>query len=158
MDKLIATEFRCDSTTWDTSKIWEYLKTDVVKFKYNPPVFVEPLSYEEKAAVSRIIENMLIRFPMPCIYLSERIVDDRIIYECVDGFKRLTALWSCMQNDFKFIHMKYFPEFNGLTYKEIGRPFQRRIEQYFWSVNILSCQMSEEAKVDAIRRIEGIEL
>lgn len=156
MDKLNANEFRCDPATWDTSKIWEYLKTDVIKFNSGIPLFTELLSHEIKAEASGIIENMLIRLPMPCIYLSEKIGDnDGIIYECVDGFKRLTALWWCMHNIFEFTHMKYYPEFDGLTYKDLGRQFQRRIEQYPWSVNILSCQMSDKAKEDAIRRIEG---
>ena len=78
------------------------------------------------AAQSQLIESMLIRIPIPAFYVDAT-DDDRWLV--VDGLQRLTAINRFMvSNELKLTGLEFLTKLNGLTYENLPRNFQRRIE------------------------------
>ncbi|MDC4847089.1 DUF262 domain-containing protein, partial [Acinetobacter baumannii] len=77
---------------------------------------------------SRLIESLIVRIPIPILYLDAT-NDDQ--WKIVDGLQRLTTLKKFIDYEnelpFKLEGLEYVTELNGLTFKDLPRAFQRRI-------------------------------
>ena len=138
-----------DSFSWNTKQLFKSHSTN--KFVIFPcPTKISVIQ------ASGIIENILMRLPMPPLYLIELTVAE--CFTVIDGAKRLAALDMFLKegSEHKFTSLRYFPELNKKTYAEIGRPMQRRIEEYMWSVVSARSSIPEMSKLDLIRRIKGV--
>ena len=149
MDRLKLSNSRFDSTTWTVLSLWEAYEKGKICFDEQPT----PETYyseDELIKCSEIIENMMIRLPMPPIYLQENKDNG---FEVIRGCYNFAALYLCRNNILKFSGFNYYPELNGKIYKQMPRQFQRRIEQYNWPIVILRLEMYHHNTEDAIDRV-----
>jgi len=78
-----------------------------------------------KEAQSRLIESILIRIPIPTIYIDATDKDHWLI---VDGLQRLTALRRFVINgELSLCGLEFLTQFNGVTYTNLPMRFRRRI-------------------------------
>lgn len=152
MDKLKMSNSRFDTVTWSTDSLMSLHEKYRIKY-YDRPSSETILSEQQQYEYSEIIENMLIRLPMPHIYLLENNDGD---YEVIRGREKMVALYMCMENLLEFTGLRYYPEENGQHFTQLPKPLQRRISEYNWSVVILRLQMENENAIDAIDRIKRI--
>lgn len=106
----------------------------------------------EEASI--IFETMLLRIPMPPLYVVE--LDD-CCFSVFSGKKRIEAIRMFMsyESKIRFTNMVHFPELEGVLYHEMPRPLQRRIDQYDHQFVGIRFGASKEAIEDAIKRIRS---
>lgn len=76
---------------------------------------------------SRLIESMLIRFPLPLFYFDAA---DENKWLVVDGLQRLSSINNFMVNKTLVLNgLEFLDEFNGATFDTLPRELQRRLEE-----------------------------
>jgi len=82
--------------------------------------------------MSRLIESILLKLPLPVFYFDVSNPDKWII---VDGLQRLSAIKKffgneekCKVKNFKLKNLEFLTDLNGVTYKDLERPLQRTID------------------------------
>jgi len=82
--------------------------------------------------MSRLIESILLKLPLPVFYFDVSNPDKWII---VDGLQRLSAIKKffgneekCKVKNFKLKNLEFLTDLNGKTYKDLDRPLQRTID------------------------------
>ena len=106
------------------------------------PDFQRRLVWDETRQ-SRLIESILIRIPLPAFYL-DAVDDDNWLV--IDGLQRLSTLDQfCNKNKFGLKNLEFLTELEGMTFKELPRKFQRRIEDT--KLNIYTIQPGTPSRV-----------
>ncbi|WP_426762612.1 DUF262 domain-containing protein [Hafnia paralvei] len=126
------------------------------------PEFQRAANIWDNKRKSRLIESILLRIPLPSFYFSE----DRLgNYSVVDGLQRLCAIFHFMNfsalnkatrsalNPLRLTGLQYISEIEGLTFHEIDRKFQRRIEELVISVNIIRPNTPNAVKFNVFARL-----
>ena len=81
---------------------------------------------------SRLIESLIILVPLPTFYFDQS-EDEK--YEVIDGIQRLTAIKRFIvedansSNKLRLKNLEYLHDLEGLTYEELPRSIQRRINE-----------------------------
>lgn len=75
---------------------------------------------------SRLIETLIVRIPIPPLYFD--IADDNN-WLVVDGLQRINAITEFSANKLQLEGLDYLPRLNGLYYKDLDRPLQRKFEE-----------------------------
>lgn len=82
--------------------------------------------------MSRLIESILLKLPLPVFYFDVSNPDKWVI---VDGLQRLSAIKrffgnekKCEIKNFKLKNLEFLTDLNGKTYKDLERPLQRTID------------------------------
>jgi hypothetical protein len=76
---------------------------------------------------SRLIESMLIRFPLPLFYFDAA---DENKWLVVDGLQRLSSINNFIVNRTLMLNgLEFLGEFDGATYDTLPRELQRRLEE-----------------------------
>ena len=83
---------------------------------------------------SRLIESMLIRFPIPVFYFNE---NSNYSYDVIDGLHRLLSFITFFKGDFSLTNLEYFPELNGKDINNLSHKFIRRLEETTIGVYII---------------------
>lgn len=85
------------------------------------------------AKMSRFIESLIVRLPIPPFYLTtpERIpASKENQFQVVDGLQRLSTLRRfVMENRLHLRELELLPDLNGSTFDRLPRPLQRAIER-----------------------------
>ena len=77
--------------------------------------------------MSRLIESILIRFPLPAFYFDASEDENWLI---VDGLQRLSAIRKfVIDKTLKLSGLEFLIELNGKNYGQLHRTYQRRIEE-----------------------------
>jgi hypothetical protein len=77
--------------------------------------------------MSRLIESILIRLPLPAFYFDA--TDDNK-WLIVDGLQRLSSIRQfVIQGNLRLSNLEYLIELNGKSYTDLERHYQRRIDE-----------------------------
>jgi len=101
--------------------------------------------------MSRLIESILIRFPLPAFYFDASNDDKWLI---VDGLQRLSAIRKfVVEKKLALRGLEYLTDFNGMKYDELHRTYTRRIDECPVTLFLIQPGTPEPVKYSIFRRI-----
>jgi hypothetical protein len=105
--------------------------------------------------MSRLIESILIRFPLPAFYFDASDEDKWLV---VDGLQRLSSIRKFVvetdeKKKLKLRGMEYLKEYIGKTYGELPRTYQRKIDECPVTLFLIQPVTPPNVKYSIFRRI-----
>lgn len=107
-------------------------------------------------AQSRLIESLLLRIPLPTLYVSE---DEEERWHVVDGIQRLTAVVRFVEPDaagekpLALKNLEYLTPFNGARFDELPNKLQTRLKETELVVHVIRSGTPDEVKFNIFARI-----
>ncbi|MBF0553841.1 MAG: DUF262 domain-containing protein [Nitrospirae bacterium] len=102
---------------------------------------------------SKLIESVLMRIPLPVLYLAER-EDGKIVV--VDGLQRLTTFSNFLNNDLSLKGLVgKNDQLNGNKFDGLPPKLQNRIEDTSLILYIIDSKVPERARLDIFERVNG---
>lgn len=107
--------------------------------------------------MSRLIESILIRFPLPAFYFDASNDNKWLI---VDGLQRLSSIKKFIENNLVLKELEYLTELNGNSYEQLKRPHIRRIDECPVTLFLIQPDTPDEVKYSVFRRLNtgGLQL
>jgi len=100
---------------------------------------------------SLLIESILLRFPLPAFYFDGSKEHD---WEVIDGQQRLITLRDfVVEKNLRLTGLEYLKQLEGMSYDELPRDFQRRIEEAQFTVFLMEAGTPPKVKFNIFRRI-----
>lgn len=105
--------------------------------------------------MSRLIESILIRFPLPAFYFDASNDDKWLI---VDGLQRLSSIRRFIieensRTQLRLHGLEYLTKFDGMSYNDLPRAYKRRIDECSLTLFLIQKGTPEEVKYSIFRRI-----
>lgn len=119
------------------------------------PDFQRHYVWDRKKA-SRLVESILLRVPLPIVYLSEEHDGKEYV---IDGQQRLTSLFSFIDGrfpdgePFKLAGLTAYSELNKKSFSEIAEPLQDKIYDYCIRTVTLLKQSNADLKFEIFERL-----
>jgi len=156
VETLAELEMSDDENTLFDPKLLDVIPTKITidsisKRIVNKEIDLTP-PFQRKAGIwddkrkSRLIESIIIKIPLPTFYFDATDDDNWI---AIDGLQRLTTIKEfVVDKKLKLSKLEFLDELEGCTFDEIGRKYQRRIEET--EINICKLVPPTPAKVKYI--------
>src|SRR5690606_32829408 len=105
-----------------------------------------------KEVQSRLVESLIVRIPIPVLYLDATNDDQWMI---VDGLQRLSTLKKFIDQTDEFVleGLEYLKQFNGFTFQDLPRPYQRRILETQVPAVLIKKGTPENVKFNIFKRL-----
>lgn len=101
--------------------------------------------------MSRLIESILIRFPLPAFYFD---ASDENNWLIVDGLQRLSTIRKfVLDKKLRLNGLEFLTDLNGKTFDKLHRQYQRRIEECPVTVYMIKPGTPDDVKYSVFRRI-----
>lgn len=101
--------------------------------------------------MSRLIESILIRFPLPAFYFDASEDNNWLI---VDGLQRLSAIRKfVIDKQLRLIGLEFLTDLNGMNFDQLHRTYQRRIKECPVTIYMIKPGTPEDVKYSIFRRI-----
>ena len=101
--------------------------------------------------MSKLIESILIRFPLPAFYFDASDDDKWLI---VDGLQRLSAIKKfVVDQKLRLYGLEYLNDFDGKKYDDLPRTYKRRIDECAVTLFLVQAGTPEAVKYSIFRRI-----
>lgn len=101
--------------------------------------------------MSRLIESILIRFPLPAFYFDASNEEKWLV---VDGLQRLSAIRKFVLEKKLTLHgLEYLKEFKDKKYDDLPRTYKRRIDECAVTLFLIQPGTPEPVKYSLFRRI-----
>lgn len=109
--------------------------------------------------MSRLIESLLLKIPLPTMYAAEsQAADDRWII--VDGVQRISTIASFVNPSLvpnlsfsKLVGLEYLDEYDGFTYEDLSQRLQTRIQETEFILNLIRRGTPEPVMFNIFARI-----
>lgn len=98
----------------------------------------------------QLIESILLRIPLPVFYVAAT-EDD--LWSVVDGLQRLTTIHDFLSDSFPLAGLEYLHRLEGLTFSQLTRAMQRRIEETSLVLNIIQPGTPDEVMINIFKRL-----
>ncbi|WP_151752081.1 DUF262 domain-containing protein [Acinetobacter bereziniae] len=101
---------------------------------------------------SRLVESLIVRIPIPVLYLDATNDDQWMI---VDGLQRLSTLKKFIDQTERFVlnGLEYLTQFNGYTFNDLPRQYQRRILETQVPAVLIKQGTPENVKFNIFKRL-----
>lgn len=142
-------EIPTEKKDWGISRLHQLYKKGKLILQ---PTFQRKFVWDKKKS-SRLIESILLKFPIPLIYLSEE-KDGK--YVVIDGQQRLQAIFSFIDGLFNekiFKLNKVLPKLNNKTFKELSEQDQDIILDYSLACVVFKKQSDPNVKFEVFERL-----
>lgn len=101
--------------------------------------------------MSRLIESILLKLPLPIFYFD---VSDPDKWQVVDGLQRLSTIKRFfVKKDLRLKNLQFLSELNGKNYDDLERNFQRTIDETAFITYQIEAQTPKEVRYSIFNRI-----
>ncbi|MCY4118045.1 MAG: DUF262 domain-containing protein [Caldilineaceae bacterium] len=115
------------------------------------PEFQRMAGIWDEVRMSRLIESMMLRIPLPAFYID---ASDEEKWIVIDGLQRLTTISRFMDlKDLALRRLEFWQEFNGATFDDLPRKLQRRLEETQLMLYLVQQGTPHKVKFNIFRRI-----
>jgi hypothetical protein len=98
------------------------------------------------------IESILLRYPVPTIFLSDNNDGRR---EIIDGAQRISTLEQFLSNDLVLSNLKKLTKLNGYKFDQLPPSIQRKFRETFLRTIVLDEGTSLEVRAEFFNRINS---
>jgi len=141
-----ASDINITNETISISKLINKLKNNEIELNENN----EPWNHKQ---MSRFIESILLRLPLPALYFD---VSTPKKWQVIDGLNRLYSLEKfILKDNFKLNNLEFLKKLNGKAYKELDGSFKRIIDETVMITYQVGIQTPKAVRDSIVTRINN---